>query len=94
MFFTQLTSLLGSQNLFAPPYHPQSNGIVERFITTLRRMILTYTDQAIIKNEWDQYLRMIQFVYNSTLHEGTDFAPFYLVHGRHPKFPFEVFLSI
>ncbi|KAG1372355.1 hypothetical protein G6F61_011130 [Rhizopus arrhizus] len=48
---------------------------------------LTYTDQAVIKNEWDQHLRIIQFVYNSTVHEGTGYAPFYLVHGRHPKFP-------
>ncbi|KAG1340890.1 hypothetical protein G6F62_005262 [Rhizopus arrhizus] len=87
MFFTQLTTMLGSQNLFASPYHPQSNGTAERFMATLRRMILTYTDQVVIKNEWDQHLRIIQFVYNSTVHEGTGYVPFYLVHGRHPKFP-------
>ncbi|KAG1113877.1 hypothetical protein G6F42_014341 [Rhizopus arrhizus] len=52
MFFTQLTTMLGSQNLFASPYHPQSNGTAE-----------------------------------STVHEGTGYAPFYLVYGRHPKFP-------
>lgn len=86
MFYAQLTSSLGSQHLFTPPYHPQSNGIVEKLMASLRRMILTHTDQAIIKNEWDQHLRIVQFVYNSTLHEGTGFVPFYLVHGRHPKF--------
>ncbi|KAG1123638.1 hypothetical protein G6F42_010358 [Rhizopus arrhizus] len=87
MFFTQLTTLLGSQNLFVPPYHPQSNGTAERFMAILRQMILTYTNQAVIKNEWDQHLRIIQFVSNSTVHEGTGYAPFYLVHGRHPNFP-------
>lgn len=34
--FLQLTGMLGSQNLFAPPYYPQSNGIRERFMSTLR----------------------------------------------------------
>ncbi|KAG1062624.1 hypothetical protein G6F62_008005 [Rhizopus arrhizus] len=87
MFFAQLSTLLGSKQLLTPPWHPQSNGIVERFMLTLRRMILTYTDQAVIKTEWDQHLRILQFVYNSTQHEGTGFAPFYLVHGRHPKAP-------
>ncbi|KAG1035280.1 hypothetical protein G6F43_013258 [Rhizopus delemar] len=45
MFHAQLTKLLGAQNLFTPAYHPQANGSVERFMATLRRMILTYTDQ-------------------------------------------------
>ncbi|KAG1139240.1 hypothetical protein G6F37_009551 [Rhizopus arrhizus] len=87
IFFTQLTKVLGSHNLLAPPYHPQSNGIVERFMATLRRMILTYTSQDALKSEWGNHLRLIQFVYNNTTHEATGNTPFYLVHGRHAKFP-------
>ncbi|KAI8373352.1 hypothetical protein BD560DRAFT_394725 [Blakeslea trispora] len=56
-------------------------------MATLRRMILTYTNQEIIKTEWDKHLRLIQFVYNNTTHESTGNTPFYLVHGRHAKFP-------
>ncbi|KAG1136673.1 hypothetical protein G6F37_012204 [Rhizopus arrhizus] len=85
LFHSQPTNLLGADNLFTPAYHPQSNGMVERFMATLRRMILTYTDQENIKNEWHKSLRLIQFVYNNTMHSTTGFTPFYLVHGRHPR---------
>ncbi|KAI8875678.1 hypothetical protein K501DRAFT_161069, partial [Backusella circina FSU 941] len=53
----------------------------------LRRMILTYTDQETIRNEWQKYLRLIQFIYNNTMHSSTGFTPFYLVYGRHPRTP-------
>ncbi|KAG1448645.1 hypothetical protein G6F56_008884 [Rhizopus delemar] len=75
------------ENLYTPAYHPQSNEIVERFMATLRRMILSYTEQDIIKDEWNKDLRLIQFVYNNTVHSSTGFTPFFLVHGRHPRTP-------
>ncbi|KAG1136063.1 hypothetical protein G6F37_013014 [Rhizopus arrhizus] len=87
IFHAHLTELLGSKNLYTPAYHPQSNGIVERFMLTLRRMILSYTEQDMIKDEWNKHLRLIQFVYNNTVHSSTRFTPFFLVDGRHPRTP-------
>ncbi|CEP15289.1 hypothetical protein [Parasitella parasitica] len=86
-FFASLVTTLDSHGLSSPAYHAQSNGIVERFMATLRRMILTYTEQECIKESWDQHLRLIQFVYNNTTHESTSFTPFYLVHGRFARYP-------
>ncbi|KAI8876950.1 hypothetical protein K501DRAFT_307621 [Backusella circina FSU 941] len=59
-------------------------------MATLRRIILTYTSQESIKNEWNKHLRLIQFVYNNTVHTSTGFTPFYLTHGRHPRTPLVV----
>lgn len=87
LFHSQLTTLLGSKNLFTPAYHPQSNGTVERFMATLRRMIITYTEQSFIQQEWNKHLKIIQFVYNNTVHSKTNYTPFFLVHGRHPRTP-------
>lgn len=86
-YHSQLTKLIGSENMFTPAYYPQSNGMVERFMATLRRMIITYTEQDIISHEWHRSIRLIQFVYNNTTHSTTHFTPFYLVHGRHPRTP-------
>ncbi|KAG0779371.1 hypothetical protein G6F22_010670 [Rhizopus arrhizus] len=86
-YHSQLTKLIGSENMFTPAYYPQSNGMVERFMTILRRMIIAYTEQDIISHEWHRSIRLIQFVYNNTTHSTTHFTPFYLVHGRHPRTP-------
>lgn len=91
VFFGQLTKLLGSQNIFTPAYHPQSNGVVERFMSTLRRMILAYTDQETIATTWSHHIRIIQFVYNTTTHSATGHTPFFLTHGRHPRTPLTIF---
>ncbi|SAM06102.1 hypothetical protein [Absidia glauca] len=87
LFSTQVIKLIGSENLFAPAYHPASNGAVERFMKTLRNMILTYTNNDIISDNWDQHLSIIQFVYNTTVNDTTQHTPFYLTHGRNPRTP-------
>ncbi|SAM00750.1 hypothetical protein [Absidia glauca] len=73
--------------IYTPAYHPASNGAVERFMKTLRNMILTYTNNDIISDNWDQHLRIIQFVYNTTVNDTTQYTPFYLTHGRNPRTP-------
>jgi hypothetical protein len=50
-------------------------------------MILTYTEQRTIIQDWDINLRIIQFLYNNTEHSTTHHTPFYLVHGRTPRTP-------
>ncbi|KAG0270318.1 hypothetical protein BGZ95_001719, partial [Linnemannia exigua] len=37
-------SNIGINVCFSPAYNPQSNGLVERFMTTLRNMIVSYLD--------------------------------------------------
>ena len=37
-------------------------------------------------NEWDRYIAQIQFCYNTTpCIDSTEYTPFFLVHGRHPR---------
>lgn len=83
----QLTELIGSSNAFTPAYHPSSNGAVEQFMKALRRLIITYTENSSITANWDQHLRIIQFVYNTTVNDTTQHTPFFLAHGRHPRTP-------
>jgi hypothetical protein len=72
---------------FTPAYQPQSNGLVERFMGTLRRLLVTYINHQHINRYWDAQLRIFRFIYNTTHHSGTNNTPFYLVHGREARLP-------
>ncbi|KAL6416569.1 hypothetical protein ACFW04_011464 [Cataglyphis niger] len=57
-------------------YRPQSNGSVERSHQVLWEYLKHYVDKT---NEWDTYLRLASFSYNTSVHEGTQFTPHELV---------------
>lgn len=67
----------------ATPYHPQTNGLVERTNRTLTNMLSIYVD-AKHKN-WDEVLPYITYAYNTAKHETTGYPPFYLLYARSPR---------
>ena len=62
-------------------YHPQSNGVTERFNQTLINSIRMYVDQH-SQDDWDQYLPTATSTYNNTIHPVTGFSPHELIFGR------------
>ncbi|KAJ8367497.1 hypothetical protein AAFF_G00317200 [Aldrovandia affinis] len=83
-----LLEMAGVQKSHTTPYHPMGNGITERFNRTLGGMIRALPPKS--KSRWPQMLQMLTFCYNSTVHETTGFAPFYLMFGRVPRLPVDV----
>ncbi|GFU10261.1 retrovirus-related Pol polyprotein from transposon 17.6 [Trichonephila clavipes] len=61
-------------------YHPQTNGLTERFNKTLADMLSMYVD--VEQKNWDEILPFVTFAYNTAKQETTGFTPFYLLHGR------------
>ena len=63
--------------------HPQSNGLVERFIQTLKGSLhrMAETDET----RWEENLPAVLLGYRASLHSSTRFSPFYLNYGRHPS---------
>eukprot|EP00731_Ephydatia_muelleri_P022608 Em0015g191a len=68
-------------------YHPQSNGLDERFNQTLQRQLLKFVESE--QNSWDQFLDAILFSYRVSCQDSTKHSPFYLVYGRQPRLPIE-----
>ncbi|XP_025161882.1 uncharacterized protein LOC112590215 [Harpegnathos saltator] len=65
-------------------YHPQSNGSIERSHHVLWEYLKQYTNT---QHEWDEFLNLAMFSYNSSVHEGTFYRPHELVFGKSVRTP-------
>ena len=66
----EICELLKIRKTRTTPYHPQCNGMVERFNQTLLDMLSTKVGNH--QADWQQHI-----------HSSTGFTPFYLMFGRH-----------
>ncbi|KAJ1178906.1 hypothetical protein NDU88_004147 [Pleurodeles waltl] len=66
---------------FTTPYHPQTNGLVERFNKTLKGMIMGLPEK--LRRRWDILLPCLLFAYREVPQKGVGFSPFELLFG-HP----------
>lgn len=78
----ELLRLCSSQFRHSTPYHPQTNGLVERTNRTLTNMLAMYVSSD--HKDWDDVLPFITYAYNTAKHETTDYSPFYLLYARSP----------
>ena len=73
-------------------YHPQGNGMCERFNHTLLNMLGTL--EAEQKNNWKTYVGPLVCAYNCTRHDSTGFSPYYLMFGRNPRLPVDIVFGL
>jgi len=72
------------KHLLSTPYHPQTNGLVERFNKTLCESIAKVTKNL---QEWDSAINSVLFAYRTAKNSTTKFTPFYLTYGREARLP-------
>ncbi len=78
-----LCRLLKVKQLRTTVYHPQTDGLVERFNQTLKQMLRRVA--ADDRRDWDQMLPYILFGIREVPQASTGFTPFELLFGRQPR---------
>ena len=64
-------------------YHPQTDGLVERFNQTLKKMLKKLVD--VDGRDWDQLIPYVLFSIREVPQASTGFSPFELLYGRQPR---------
>ena len=90
--FQDVCKLLGITKTRTTPYHPSSNGMIERFNLTLANMISSFVDKN--QKDWDKNLPLLTAGYRSSTHETIGFSPNFLMLGREVRTPLEFSLDI
>lgn len=80
-----MSKLVGYNHIYSTAYHPQSNGMVERFNATFVPQIAKLQDKE--NNNWDEFLLPVVFAYNTGTHSTTNYSPFQLLFGGEPRLP-------
>ncbi len=85
-----ICALLGIKKLNTTAYHPQCDGMVERFNRTLKAMLRKQA--ATFGAQWDRYLSGVLWAYRNTPHEATGEKPSFLLFGVDLRTPTEAAL--
>ena len=85
VFFSETCKALGIRRARTTPYHPSSNGAVERLHRTLHAGLSHYVNSS--HTNWDEVLPFFLMAYRATPNITTGYSPFFLLHGREMTLP-------
>ena len=88
----EICKILGITKTRTTPYHPQSDGMIERFNRTVLNML-----SAVVSDDeynWDLHLPTLMLAYRTSRHETTGATPFSLVYGQEAKLPEDILFNL
>ena len=86
--FSEMCKLLQITKTRTTPYHPKSDGMVERFNKTLTAMLSAFVNEN--HTNWDEQLQYVMMAYRSTEHETTGLTPNMCMLGRETTCPLDI----
>ena len=75
-----LFALTKTKHRISTAYHPQTNGLVERFNKTIQRALLKLVKKE--QDDWDQYIDGVLFGYRTAVQKSTKKSPFEVMYLR------------
>jgi hypothetical protein len=80
--------LLAVKKVSTAAYHPETDGLTERFNGTLSAMLSHYVSST--QDDWDRYIPYVLHAYRTSKHSATGETPFRLMFGREARLPSDV----
>ena len=77
---SELLELTGIEHRVTSAYHPQTNGLTERFNQTLQTALLKVVNDK--QTDWDYHLPGILYAYRISKQKATKYSPFELMFCR------------
>ena len=84
----QVYQLLGVKGIKTTPYHPQTDGLVERYNRTMKNMLRKFVSHT--GSDWNRWLPYLLFAYREVPQASTGFSPFELLYGRQVRGPLDL----
>lgn len=83
--FREVNKLFKTKHKMISPYHPQTNGSLERSHVYLGNYLRAYVNDSM--DDWDEMLYLTTFSYNTHINRSTKETPYKLVYGITPNIP-------
>ena len=74
-------------------YHHQTVGLIERFHSTLKSLLLTRRAAAPADDAWEEYLPFLELAFNVTINTATGLSPAFVIHGRQLRLPMDALVE-
>lgn len=87
--FQKTCQFLKIKQLWSSPYHPQTQGALERSHSTLKEYLKSFVNEG--QTDWPRYVYTAMLAYNTSVHCTTHYTPFELMYGHKPYIPNSVF---
>ena len=85
---SEICKIMNINKSHTTPYHPQGDGLVERFNRTLLDMLATTSHKHPL--DWEEHIRKVCMAYNTSVQATTGYLPFYLMFGRKARLPVDI----
>ena len=82
----ELTTKLNITHLKCSPYHPESNGALERTHSSIKQPLKIQIDTS--RQDWDEYVHITTFAFNTAIHSSIGYSPYEILFGQKPTLPY------
>ncbi len=84
----EFLQMFGVSHIKTSAYHPETDGMVERYNATLKSGLRKYIER--FGGQWHKSIPYLLFAFRELPHQSTGFSPFELIYGRNPRGPLDV----